>query len=258
MKISIHPEAIINFNKKADALFNHLYKELTRPRSNSSKPDIEPKIILKEEDIISMKEYETFEHDGAIVRFDERGEAAIQSLTADIYRAGNVSKYVAANTIKNLIFKWIEDRYLERITGELFPTLIEQSEKLIETFSIWVPIAQTFLLDTEMTIGRVSFRTLTREHVDNLSDQLLNTDDSEPVREYLQNFRVELQSLACATIEVEAERQRASEIAFVEVDNAVAMLRCFAPGQSRPRLRQQLRPSWARISTFSTAFGCKR
>jgi hypothetical protein len=114
-----------------------------------------------------------------------------------------------------------------------------------------------FGLSTEFQVecGRTTIRPLTKEFFDTWEQalQVHPNISREGSQAFIQRLQQQLQGYAACTIRLEAEPQRAREIAMEEAENGLALLRVFHPSILHPNVPSFCRP-WGRQGT-ERAFG---
>lgn len=139
--------------------------------------------------------------------------------------------------ISDLIFDWVKGIHRGASTSTMADYVLVECEKLIKEFEIWIPISHLYI-QRPFIFGKITFRAITKAMIDEWEASSLSRADTpeemESVRIGIERRRVKIQGLATATIKVEAERQRAYEIAFQEADRTISILRLLSPANIHP------------------------
>lgn len=246
MKINLHPNAAKNFDEKATALLSKLildpYINQPRPQNLSSGMFIQE---LKDAEITSTGYYNEFEGDTAKTfsdgrnvwgLFDESYKELVR-LAENLQRTKGVSEFVSVKLLTDLIFEWIADFYTRKTGLSMCEYVLPKCDEKIIRSELWFPVHRT-LIETEISIGKITFKIISKQMIDEwhaaLEPHIIGSKEQAQVR--FDQDREKLQGFAAATIEIEAEPQRAVEIAFDEAEKAVSLLRFYTAAAWFPKL----------------------
>ncbi len=253
MKLKIHPEAAKNFDKKAEELLPDIE---VRPRPTGRKrdrpldPDIHIAAHVKPGDIIGGIEIQltdrfgndvakTYERGSDLVGLFGEGYKKLIRIAEGIQKLKSVQNVISLTLLSDLIFDWVARRHQSIPTSSMTEYVLGQCERQIGEIEIWIPVFMLHV-QSDVTIGRVTLRTITRAMLDEWRAGYLAHATDEAVRSAVEQFitrqRGELQGFAAATVKLVAEPRRASEVAFQLAEQAVAMLRFFSPANFDPRI----------------------
>ncbi len=246
MKINLHPNAAKNFDEKATALLSKLVLDPNinqpRPESFSSEMFIRE---LKDVEITSTGYYNEMEGDIAKTfsdghnvwgLFDENYKELIR-LAENLQRTKGVSEFVSVKLLIDLIFEWIANFYTGKTGLSMCEYVLPKCEEKIIRSELWFPVHRT-LIEKEIPIGKIVFKVITKQMIDDwqsaLEPHIIGNKEQAQVR--FDKDRENLQGFAAATMEVEAEPERAFEIAFDEAEKAISLLRFYTGSAFYPRL----------------------
>jgi hypothetical protein len=239
MKLELHPDAIKNFNEKADAILLELApipQELSRSPESSFKPDIVAKNIEPKGEVKSGFNDDDGNEIAKIFRHEDRfiglfGESykRLRRLAESMQKAKQLSNTVSITLLTDLIFDWMKGKYQNTTSIKMTGYVLGESEKQIKEVEVWLPIA-LFHIQSEFSIGRITLKPITRNIFDCLraSIKTVNLEQKAKVEKYFDRYQEKLQGLAAATIKLIAEPKRALEVAVEESENSLGVLRFFS------------------------------
>jgi hypothetical protein len=144
---------------------------------------------------------------------------------------------VTVHLLTNLVFDWIKEAHRKTIEVSMTDYVLHESEKRITEAEIWIPISH-FFIPHPFVFGRITFRAITKAMMDEWETSALakcTTDEERTsVKTGMERRRRKFQALATATMKIDAEPDRAYEIAYEETDKTVALLRFFSPAMLDP------------------------
>lgn len=88
--------------------------------------------------------------------------------------------------------------------------VLAECENQIKEFELWIPVSNLLLFGSEVTVARVTFKTVTKEMLDAYLGDM--AEMSVEARIGSKRIRSELQGYAAAAMNVIAEPRRAYEI----------------------------------------------
>jgi hypothetical protein len=254
MHLELHPEAAKNLDAKAEELLTKLAPD---PHVRRRRPEgsFVPDIVIHEisEDAVlevietgyvnplGREIAKTFPHDTGVLGLFGEDYKDLVRLAEVMQKAKTLRDKVSVGLLTDLIFKWIADRH--RRVAELPMTgyVLGECEKQLLELEIWLPVAM-LQIQSDIQIGRVTLRTITKEMIDAWHEPIKNRLIEEfggvdpQAQLSLDEERSDLQGFAAATVSLHAEPQRASEIASEEAERALAMLRLFSPANRLPEV----------------------
>lgn len=246
MKLNLHPNAAKNFDEKANALLSKLILD---PNINQPKPESFSSEMfireLKDVEITSTGYYTELEGDIAktfsdgrnvLGLFDEDYKELVR-LAENLQRTKGISEFVSVKLLTKLIFEWIADFYNRKTTLSMCQYVLPKCEEKIIRSELWFPVHRT-LIEKEIQIGKITFKIISKQMIDDWQALLeLHTIGSkEQAQVRFDMDREKLQGFAAATMEIEAEPQRAFEIVFDEAEKALSLLRFYTGAAWHPRL----------------------
>jgi hypothetical protein len=249
MKLELHPKAIANYDERAARLVTSLAPDPweAQIKARWAQPSVDPGIYAEAlpEGAVTKFEIGDSYMDGYgrevakyfndetrnIGLFDD-GYKNLIKLAEEIQNNKTLRDLVSKNLVKDLIFDWIRDNHKQRSSSSMTEYVLTECGKQIKEFEIWIPVSKLLLFGTNIRVGRVTFKSVTKEMLDAyLGD---TPEMTAEVRVGAKRIRSELQGYAAAAIKVVAEPQRANEIAYDEADKALSLLRFYSPVNSDP------------------------
>ena len=246
----LHPDAAKSFNEKAEALIPLVGAVPVAGQQEGFQLQIHPRARIGEKDIIGEIEFGIADSHGKEVgrAFGQGGETFglvgqgfrdMVALATRLQQVKSIRPYVSVRCLINAAFHWVKDRYRGASKESFTDHVLRECAQRVETVEIWIPLFSVYI-ETEFSVGKVRFKTLTREMFDNYQQRVLDKVPEEnrvAAKVELERERSRFQGCAAATIEVIAEPLRAGEIAAEEADYAIAALRFFHPANGTPFFR---------------------
>jgi hypothetical protein len=148
----------------------------------------------------------------------EEGYKDLVRLAERIKKNRSIRDHVSLKLLINLIFEWVAAKHQRTTDEAMTARVLSECEKELREIELWLPVA--FLnIESEMTIGKVALRTVTKEMLGEwfelLRPHAINNTEAQ-IEARFDKWREEMQGYAAATIKLFAEPQRASEIALKE------------------------------------------
>ncbi|MGH9883674.1 MAG: hypothetical protein ACRD6N_19800, partial [Pyrinomonadaceae bacterium] len=116
--------------------------------------------------------------------------------------------------------------------------VLRECEKHVRQVEIWIPISH-FYIPRPFVFGKVTFRAITKTMMDEWEASELvkvsTPEEASAVKTGMERRRRRFQGLATAIMKIEAEADRAHEIAYEETDKTLSLLRFFSPAMLDPR-----------------------
>jgi hypothetical protein len=138
---------------------------------------------------------------------------------------------VGSATIMNAMIAWLKGRTLGDAEAEVgFSTfLLREVERLIRPCEVSVPI-DNLRIGRDLRLANVVFRTFDAEHFEAFGQRTRPADPALLERQgtFLTKMRRAYEGHVFAVITVEADRQRALEVALEETESALVALRAFS------------------------------
>lgn len=143
----------------------------------------------------------------------------------------------------DIVFKWFEEKYKGTLPAEndLIGFLKRNAEKAIKKCTIYIPI--TFLsIQKFFKVEKVRFEYLTKnfcdKYISNAKSKISEQGkfDQNSFNVFETRFRKRYQGTVFAAITIEAEQKRCIEIAKIEVQKALTVLRFFSPSAFLPEI----------------------
>ena len=243
MRIELHPDAVLNFNTKANSLLLRLIPAPNRQQieTDNFKTDVVTH-ILDDNNIINVshlgfvdglgnKKACYFEnHEKRIGLFEEDYRYFIH-LLEQIQKNKAIKEFLSKEFLETVIFEWMEKRYKNQTKLEMWDYVSSECEREIIEIEIWIPIAMT-QIESQIEIGEVIIKHFSKAIIDESYLEAIKgrtTDEIENLTTLFNNFRKDVQGYAVAIVKVIGEKNRAKERAFEKVEQALSFLRLFSP-----------------------------
>ncbi len=238
-EFKFHPNAAANFDEAVKDILRAVqaFPSLP-PRTNTA--EIYAGFHLDEADIIGTPIVQQTSVDvfgqqvgffwtskGLRVGWEGEQYQKIKQLVAKIERAtkGRVSN----EFLMNHTLSWLQSILELNRTDGFADYIQEQCVNEIKEHEIWIPIYRTYSAQN-FALGNVEFRTVTKEMLDKWSSKLSpGAEPNSPVALANDRDRSSIQSSLAACVTVEAEVEKAREIAHKTANDAVGLLRFISP-----------------------------
>jgi hypothetical protein len=252
VKLALHADAIKNCDDKVNNLLLALEPEPERSLRQASRSSFSPDTFIsghfREQDIIGELKMSWVDYSGKeVARYFRYGERFIGlhgenykklvQLAEQMRRPKQLYSSVSITLLVELIFDWMRAKYTDQAVPTMTEYVLRECENRVQDLEIWLPIAATHV-QSELRIGKIILKTITRETIDRWRDQCLTDTPEDEVKLMLlfDRERKILQGLAAATMKVVAEPKRAFELALEETEKAIGLLRFFGPENFRPEM----------------------
>lgn len=241
LMLNIHINAKVNFDNKANLLHEAIGEIILPQESNEGyTPDRPVEVILKEEDLINDPTYYTSDYTDTITSryfsfnsktygLDGDNYRKLRFLTESIYKIRSVNSVLSKTTIETLIFEWVKLKFLKKVDVALIEFLDVQSKELVKHNEIWTPL---FLyVESSFTIGKIEIVPTDSKIWDTWIENTLEhwPNQKEDLRKLFKGKQKQYQGYAASIFRIEAEFERAIELAISETNKSLDCLRIFAP-----------------------------
>lgn len=249
MKPELHPEAAKNFDEKARVLLAAVAPETqqgpSEPSTHMLRPGAPVAHEFSEKDLIDFKvtglvdqlgrtTARYFKHEGKRFGFEDEKYQALARLSEGLQKTKAFRDLVSAKWVEDAILDWIQSKFAGEAVSALSDYLAERCEVDVKKHEIWFPVAN-LSVDSDLPFGNVVFKTISKDMVDRLEEGAQKAKEqgikagrgkeyAAQVDYYIHRKRQELQGLAASTITVNAEPERAFEVALRESEQAVTAL----------------------------------
>lgn len=237
MKLELHPNAVKNFNEKADILLSELVP-ISSESFHIKKDSFRPNFPIsgnfgKKDDQIVVEFKDVFKHKDQLISLKGCSEK-IEQLSRKMQETKALYERVSVTFLTNLVSNWMKDKYKNVTNESMVDYVLSKSEANIQELEIWIPIAELYI-QSEIKIGRVTLKTIKKEMFECWRTSIMNANPANDDK--IQTFDEEqkkIQGLVAATMKVNAEPTRAFEIALEETEKSIGLLRCFSPFNFNP------------------------
>jgi len=251
LKLELHPDAVTDFNRKADKLLLELepIPQKSSPiHKNSFHPDTFISALITEKDIIdeirisSVDQTGTevakyFSHSDTTIGLQGESYKKLAYISQEMQRTKELYRKVSVTLLTNLIFDWLKDKYKNTTDLSMVEYVLNKCEGKIQELEIWIPIAMLHI-QSEIKIGQITLKTITREMFDHWRTEAKrkNLAETDKLKEWFDEEQKVLQGLAASTIKLCAEPERGFEIALEETEKSLSLLRFFSPSNLHPEI----------------------
>lgn len=248
MKLEFNQEAAKNFNEKAEKLLLEL---VVRPGHNqefSVDPELHISARIPEGDLIGgiklghmdylgKEDAKFWEERGTLIGLFDDSYKNLVRLAEGMQRTSGLRNIISVELLIDLTFDWIQRKYKKLVAVPMSEYVLGECERRIEELEIWIPVTG-LRLASEIVIGKITLKTVTRKMLDDWQTQSPpeNPEHEAVIKQFIDQRRREMQGYAAATIKVQTDSERASQIAYEEAERAVSMLRFFSPANFDPQL----------------------
>ena len=246
--LNIHPEAIENFNKKADQILAFITDiEPSNVHSPSFEPETHSAIQIDGSILLNTPTYRVKDIKDYTIRLYLNSELSIglledgclklRKLIDALFKSKEIKCKVSIKTLDTILCTWITAKFHDPSYCEFCEFLKISYEKIICDYEIVIPI--NFLhIEKSFALGNVNFRPFSQKSIDELESRALTQAQDSPqqdlVRKLFDQKIRQFQGYAVATILLQAEPARAYEIAIEETNTALSMLRIFSSSTREP------------------------
>lgn len=240
MRLALHPEAVKNFDAKSRSLVDNL---VPNPYANRQRPHNLAVPIFAEElpqdAVISFEVGDNyingygkeigkyFSASTTSIGLFEDGYTNLVRLAEGMQSNKVLRDFVSSKLLKDLIFNWIKINHRDPAQSSMTQFVLSECENRIKESELWIPVSNLLLFGSEITIGQVTFKTVTKEMLDAYLGDI--GEGSAEARIGSNRIRSELQGYAAAAMNVVAEPIRAYELAYDEAEKALCLLRFYSP-----------------------------
>lgn len=247
--IEVHIDAKTNLDTKGEALIS-LIEEIPQKLERDTRfpSDLHVKHHLTEKEIIEFHPSTISNGYGEEVGFYffqggkrygilNENYRNVLKLVESISKLKSFSAKVSQETIKNIVFDWIQKRCIGATDKGVTTFIIKQASGKISFQEVWLPI-KFLQIEEAFVVGKIGFKPISERFIDKLRSQCVE-DLPEKEKElgelfdkHIRNF----QGYAAATLIIEAEPNRAKEITLEETRKALLLLRIFHPSSFHPKV----------------------
>lgn len=246
--IELHEDAKSNFDNKGTELLMSVQEAPPEQNISTFSSDLHIKHVFTEKDIIDFKPETLINGFGEDVGFSfyyDRKKYGIYNdnyktllkLTESITKIPAIRASISKVTIKNLIHDWIHKKSTGSIIEGLTEYVINGAISTIVSQEIWLPI-KFLQIEIPFTIGRITFKPITKIFIDDLETAWIRhlPDKAEEIKEVVNSKFRAFQGHAAATLNIQADPNRAEEIALEETEKSLLMLRLFSAAAFHPKI----------------------
>ena len=251
MSISLHPAAITAFNEKACSLLQ-LVKETPRPPSGPSSFPSEVHIAasISEQDIIGQPEESLTDYQGnTVARYfhakdkryglEQESYERLRDLASSICAIRTIKDKLSTSYVEKELFKWIESSFADQTAcPTFFDALTFAAGRDITKSTSWIPIAN-LEIEAPFPIGAVELRPISSSVIDAWEAETASipAEHRANAAQLFAKIRKRFQGRAAVIIPLEAEPNRAYEVAVERAELATSLLAIFSLGALLPDVK---------------------
>jgi Apea-like HEPN len=177
------------------------------------------------------------------IGLDQKSYAEFDRFIDDLYRKREINSLISKLFIYDCVFEWFGKKYTGalQIESDLISFLKEKAEGSIKKYKISLPVS--FLsIEKPFNVGNVLFDYFKKDFCDRyincakLTASKQDKFDENEFKIFETRFRKKYQGVVFASITIEGEQQRCIEIAKVQVEKALTVLRFFSPSAVLPQI----------------------
>ena len=259
--INLHPSAIENFDKKAEALVQRVQELKREPTVSTFQRDVHVSAMLNFNTAsaisCSQRDYrgntisDYFLYQNKFFGLSNSDYAEFDKLVGALHKCPDFKRYISRRVLSKNAFEWIKEKYSQEADTTFCDAVIAKCEALVESHDIWIPIALLYI-QSDFQLGQIVFRSLTKSHIDawelrtlqSATEHNATEEEKNSIKQYFLQRRKKLQGLAMSTMTVVAEAQQAFDTALEETEKTLSMLRFFSPANFLTE-----------VSSFCTVYG---
>jgi len=259
MKITLDINAEKHFNEKVLDFLYELKPDKTQKQESKGKESSTSHVFISEHftdrDIIKVTSVgyvdrlsgrqiaRYFIVDNMPIGLDQKSYAEFDRFIDKLYQKKEINSLLSKSFIHDCAFKWFENKYTGTLQEglDLISFLKGKGEESIKKYKISLPIS--FLsIEKPFNVGKVLFDYFKKDFCDKYINNVRlkaneqNKFDENKFKIFETNFRKKYQGTVFASIIVEAEQQRCVEIAKVQIEKALTVLRFFSPSAFVPEM----------------------
>jgi len=243
-----HPDAGRNFAEKGEQLRQTL--QPSAPARRDAPPlfptDVHVAAALTDDEIQSFGPMGSMDLTGretaryvpvgdAYVGFSGADYLEVMRLAEAMQRTPNMRNKVSRGAVADAVIRWMVDPQARR-EEDLSTFVLAAMRPLVVRRAILVPV-HYLSAESTFTVGHVEFRPVSKDDLDGwfrtIRGRFGEAADLRPTED---RWRHRMQGWVSAAVVVEAEQERADEIATYEADRSVSALRLFHPTMFHPAL----------------------
>lgn len=264
--LAFHPDAAKRFDEHAQQILTTIQYLQSFRDPNAQTPDLHPVQTVQPGDIIA--------HPKFVYTVDPVGDPAgvfwvsggmhvgwvgpafqsIKTLVDSIEQTKPFRDLVSKRFLLERTCEWLCETLERRRSDDFTEFVMLRSNEAVRNYEIWIPLFRTYS-SSEFSIGDVSFRTFTREIMDEWCSRVPVEFRDDPIRlADLNKKRSALQASLAARISVCAEERKAVETARAKAQNAAALLRFLSPANLNSRLTSYCGPDTSRLRECTEVF----
>ncbi len=238
----MHEKAIINVNESANSLID-LLEEIPLPKQNDTTfgKDLYSTATITDEHILDMKfslsnglgeeVCKYFYKEDVAYGFINESYQMFCSIAQKIYRNKGISKLISFEYLKEKLFTWIQNAFVQDEKVDFYDNLSEVCFVDVVEREIIIPVPFT-LAEKEFCFGGMVFKPLTEQMIDDWFEQA-NSNKKESIE--LQQFEImkmkvkqEIQGYIAGIFVCTAEPLRAKELAYEKLSKNLSFLRLLS------------------------------
>jgi hypothetical protein len=237
--MNIHENAKSSYNEKAKSSLGKVVnipygerKPINLQLFNSgtiSSKDIIGEVVIHYQDDDGLCGGFSFINNGANVGLIGPEYIEIQKMIESIVRNKGIKEVCSYKYVEDKFEKWFIDSIKKNETREFIEYLDQASVDDIKEYSIWIPIPFT-TIEHDFAFGNMEFRILSERTIDEwFSREEVHMEIADKHDDYILRIKKEYQGYAFGVVKTVAVKERAKEIAYEKISDALSFIRIFVP-----------------------------
>jgi hypothetical protein len=163
-----------------------------------------------------------------IIGFNENDYLKFKSLVQKIQLLEKFQKIVSFNFIESESFDWLIKIFKNKKAESTLSNYLSKSVSLkVKFFTFYFPILN-MRIETPFKIGNVDFMYFKKDYFDNLFESLIKKNETMTEEIFERMFRKDFQGIVLAKVTIQAEKDRAEQIAKLEAEISVDILKMYS------------------------------
>jgi hypothetical protein len=246
-KYDFHPRALAALNEQASMLAQKLMVKIGAVSANVTgfRPDVNVAHHLSSSDLRSPMQVFHMDNDGnrvarfvdtgsGIVGFDENTYPEFCKLAVSIHKTDALRNKVSLKFVEDALFQWSLGELKAKTNMGACAYVAAEAEREVTQQEVWVPVYGLHI-QSSFKLGPVTFKTISKGILEEWQRGIKERfPDSPQVAFKINRDNKDLLGFAAATYEIEAEPERAKEVASDLADRAISILRLFSVANFDP------------------------
>lgn len=248
--LQLHPEAAKALNREAELVITEVrpvagnqgtttgFQPKTFVSANIPEGDIIGEIEVGVVDGTGNQVGKLFRQNGQQVGLLGEAFQKLKSLAERIQRTKSFRDRVSEKCVLESALEWVGNSYWQKTTESFCEYVIQRCSKRLRRIEIWVPVYKVHA-EEDITIGSCVLRTITEQMLEEWEQYFLSVvkENNAQIEDKFRAERKRMQGTLAATFIVDAEPERAHELARERAETAIGLLNFFHPAHGTLRTR---------------------